>query len=165
MLSGIVSIQIKLLSRTEPADRIVLWTTLLWVPMSLGPAMTVWEWPQGWTWAWVVPGAQSGVSLSRKAWASCGVVVQTSAACMRMLSTISVLFGGRIAEEVFMNQMTTGASNDFERATHIARDMVMRYGMVKSLGQVAYEEERAPYLGIPVPSARPTPSARRRRKR
>jgi cell division protease FtsH len=35
----------------------------------------------------------------------------------RMLSTISVLFGGRIAEEVFMNQMTTGASNDFERAT------------------------------------------------
>jgi cell division protease FtsH len=35
----------------------------------------------------------------------------------RMLSTISVLFGGRIAEEVFMHQMTTGASNDFERAT------------------------------------------------
>ena len=33
------------------------------------------------------------------------------------VSTISVLFGGRIAEEVFMNQMTTGASNDFERAT------------------------------------------------
>jgi cell division protease FtsH len=38
----------------------------------------------------------------------------------RMLSTISVLFGGRIAEEVFMHQMTTGASNDFERATQIA---------------------------------------------
>ena len=36
----------------------------------------------------------------------------------RMLSTIAVLFGGRIAEEVFMHQMTTGASNDFERATH-----------------------------------------------
>ncbi|MGL4807542.1 MAG: AAA family ATPase, partial [Giesbergeria sp.] len=41
----------------------------------------------------------------------------------RMLNMISVLFGGRIAEEVFMHQMTTGASNDFERATHIARDM------------------------------------------
>ena len=46
-----------------------------------------------------------------------------------MLNTISVLFGGRIAEEVFMDQMTTGASNDFERATAIARDMVTRYGM------------------------------------
>jgi cell division protease FtsH len=46
-----------------------------------------------------------------------------------MLNVIAVLFGGRIAEELFMNQMTTGASNDFERATHIARDMVTRYGM------------------------------------
>jgi cell division protease FtsH len=46
-----------------------------------------------------------------------------------MLNQISMLFGGRIAEEVFMHQMTTGASNDFERATQIARDMVMRYGM------------------------------------
>src|SRR6185437_1512423 len=46
----------------------------------------------------------------------------------RMLNTIAVLFGGRIAEEVFMNQMTTGASNDFERATQLARDMVMVYG-------------------------------------
>ena len=39
-----------------------------------------------------------------------------------MLSQIAMLFGGRIAEEVFMNEMTTGASNDFERATHLARD-------------------------------------------
>ena len=54
MLSGIVSIQIKQLSRTEPADRIVLWTTLLWVPMSLLPALFVWEWPQGITWLWVI---------------------------------------------------------------------------------------------------------------
>ncbi len=54
VLSGIVSIQIKQLSRLEPADRIVLYTTLLWVPMSLVPALTVWEWPQGITWLWVV---------------------------------------------------------------------------------------------------------------
>ncbi|MFD0738599.1 DMT family transporter [Lysobacter koreensis] len=53
VLSGIVSIQIKQLSATEPADRIVLWTTLLWVPMSLVPALFVWEWPQGITWLWV----------------------------------------------------------------------------------------------------------------
>ena len=66
----------------------------------------------------------------------------------RMLSTISVLFGGRIAEEVFMNQMTTGASNDFERATQIARDMVMRYGMTDELGPMVYSEnEGEVFLG------------------
>ncbi|MEZ0469866.1 DMT family transporter [Luteimonas salinilitoris] len=54
MLSGLVAIQIKELSRTEPADRIVIWTTLFWVPMSLLPALAVWEWPQGATWIWVV---------------------------------------------------------------------------------------------------------------
>lgn len=54
VLSGIVSIQIKQLSRTEPADRIVLFTTLLWVPMSLLPALAVWEWPHGIVWLWVI---------------------------------------------------------------------------------------------------------------
>jgi drug/metabolite transporter (DMT)-like permease len=53
VLSGIVSIQIKQLSRVEPADRIVLFTTAIWVPMSLVPALLVWEWPQGITWLWV----------------------------------------------------------------------------------------------------------------
>ncbi len=66
----------------------------------------------------------------------------------RMLNTISVLFGGRIAEELFMNQMTTGASNDFERATAIARDMVTRYGMSDSLGPMVYaENEGEVFLG------------------
>ncbi len=65
-----------------------------------------------------------------------------------MLSQISMLFGGRIAEEVFMNQMTTGASNDFERATGLARDMVMRYGMSESLGPVVYaDNEGEVFLG------------------
>ncbi len=54
VLSGIVSIQIKLLSKVEPADRIVLITTLLWVPMSLLPALMVWEWPRGIVWLWVI---------------------------------------------------------------------------------------------------------------
>ena len=67
---------------------------------------------------------------------------------LRMLSTISVLFGGRIAEEVFMQQMTTGASNDFERATQIARDMVTRYGMSDELGPMVYaENEGEVFLG------------------
>ena len=65
-----------------------------------------------------------------------------------MLHQISMLFGGRIAEEVFMNQMTTGASNDFERATQIARDMVMRYGMTDALGPMVYaENEGEVFLG------------------
>ncbi len=66
----------------------------------------------------------------------------------RLLNMIAVLFGGRIAEEVFMNQMTTGASNDFERATAIARDIVTRYGMTDELGPMVYaENEGEVFLG------------------
>jgi cell division protease FtsH len=65
-----------------------------------------------------------------------------------MLNVIAVLFGGRIAEELFMNQMTTGASNDFERATEIARNMVTRYGMSDELGPMVYgENEGEIFLG------------------
>ncbi len=56
----------------------------------------------------------------------------------KMLEEISILFGGRIAEEIFMHQMSTGASNDFERATKLARDMVTRYGMSNALGTMVY---------------------------
>jgi drug/metabolite transporter (DMT)-like permease len=62
VLSGIVSILIKQLSHTEPADRIVLFTTMLWVPMSLLPALTVWEWPQGIVWLWVIAAGVLGTS-------------------------------------------------------------------------------------------------------
>ncbi|TWO79804.1 ATP-dependent zinc metalloprotease FtsH [Denitratisoma oestradiolicum] len=66
----------------------------------------------------------------------------------RLLSTITVLFGGRIAEEIFMNQMTTGASNDFQRATDLARRMVTQWGMSDSLGPMVYgEEEGEIFLG------------------
>jgi cell division protease FtsH len=65
-----------------------------------------------------------------------------------LLNRIAVLFGGRIAEELFMNQMTTGASNDFERATQMARDMVTRYGMSDVLGPMVYaENEGEVFLG------------------
>ena len=65
-----------------------------------------------------------------------------------LLTRIAILFGGRIAEEVFMNQMTTGASNDFERASQLARDMVMRYGMSDKLGVMVYaENEGEVFLG------------------
>ena len=58
----------------------------------------------------------------------------------RLLSMIAVLFGGRIAEELFMHQMTTGAANDFERATEIARRMVTQWGMSDELGPMVYGE-------------------------
>ncbi len=65
-----------------------------------------------------------------------------------LLSTIAVLMGGRIAEEVFMNQMTTGASNDFERATEIAKNMVMRWGMSDVMGPCVYgENQQEVFLG------------------
>ncbi|MCM8613936.1 MAG: ATP-dependent zinc metalloprotease FtsH [Candidatus Accumulibacter sp.] len=65
-----------------------------------------------------------------------------------LMSRIAVLFGGRIAEELFMDQMTTGASNDFERATQMARDMVTRYGMSDALGPMVYgENEGEVFLG------------------
>jgi len=59
----------------------------------------------------------------------------------RILDTIAVLFGGRIAEEVFMKQMTTGASNDFDRATKMARRMVTQWGMSEALGTMVYSED------------------------
>jgi cell division protease FtsH len=67
---------------------------------------------------------------------------------VRLLCTVAVLFGGRIAEELFMNQMTTGASNDFQRATDLARRMVTQWGMSDVLGTMVYgEEEGEVFLG------------------
>jgi cell division protease FtsH len=64
-----------------------------------------------------------------------------------LLNNIAVLFGGRIAEELFMHQMTTGASNDFKRATEMARRMVTEWGM-SSLGPMVYgENEGEVFLG------------------
>ncbi|HEY6986339.1 MAG TPA: DMT family transporter [Rhodanobacteraceae bacterium] len=53
-LSGMTTVSIKFLSRSEPPDRIVLLTTLLWVPLSLPGAITVWRWPDAATWPWLV---------------------------------------------------------------------------------------------------------------
>ena len=64
-----------------------------------------------------------------------------------ILNQIAILFGGRIAEEVFMHHATTGASNDFERATSLARDMVTRYGMSETFDMVALETVTNQYLG------------------
>ena len=66
----------------------------------------------------------------------------------QMLSTISILFGGRIAEDLFVHRISTGASSDFERATNLARDMVTRYGMSAKMGPMVYgESEGEVFLG------------------
>ena len=64
-----------------------------------------------------------------------------------LLETISGLLGGRVSEELIFNEITTGAHNDFEKATKIARSMVTEYGM-SSLGPVQYEhQESSVFLG------------------
>ena len=67
----------------------------------------------------------------------------------QLLQSISVLFGGRIAEEMFMGQMTTGASNDFERATEMARRMVTQWGMSRRARPDGVRRERG--RGVPRP--------------
>jgi cell division protease FtsH len=66
----------------------------------------------------------------------------------QMLNSISIMFGGRIAEDLFVHDISTGASNDYERATRMARDMVTRYGMSELLGPMVYaENEGEVFLG------------------
>ncbi len=66
----------------------------------------------------------------------------------RMEESIVVLLGGRVAEQLVLDDITTGASNDIERATGVARDMVMRYGFSEKLGPILYgNEEHEVFLG------------------
>ena len=61
-----------------------------------------------------------------------------------LLDRLAVLLGGRVAEEVVFGEISTGAQNDLQRATDIARSMVTEYGMSERLGLVAYERDRRP---------------------
>jgi cell division protease FtsH len=64
-----------------------------------------------------------------------------------MLDEIIVLLGGRAAEEMWLDDISTGASNDIERATAIARQMVKKYGMSSSVGIVSYDEGGEVFIG------------------
>lgn len=61
-----------------------------------------------------------------------------------LLDKLAVLLGGRVAEETVFNEVSTGAQNDLERATDIARSMVKEYGMSEKLGPIAFERDRRP---------------------
>ncbi|MGO9119252.1 MAG: hypothetical protein ACLQPD_16800 [Desulfomonilaceae bacterium] len=68
-----------------------------------------------------------------------------------LLEKVDVLLGGRGAELVIFHDVTTGAQNDLQRATDIARSMVTVYGMADNLGAVTYQRQPAPYLQPQVP--------------
>ncbi|MDH5262001.1 MAG: ATP-dependent zinc metalloprotease FtsH [Gammaproteobacteria bacterium] len=63
-----------------------------------------------------------------------------------LLNKMAALMGGRAAEVLVFEVLSTGAADDLSQATNIARTMVTRYGMHKTLGQVTYDEERHPFL-------------------
>ena len=65
-----------------------------------------------------------------------------------LLHMIAILFGGRVAEKMVFNEITTGAGNDIERATELARKMVCEWGMSEDLGPLAYgKKEEQIFLG------------------
>jgi cell division protease FtsH len=66
-----------------------------------------------------------------------------------LMNRMTVLLGGRAAETLIFDEVSTGAADDLSKATEIARSMVVRFGMDEALGQVAYEPEAAPLLGGP----------------
>lgn len=64
-----------------------------------------------------------------------------------MLNRIIVMLGGRVAEAVVLDDISTGASNDIERATALARDMVLKYGMSEKIGPVSYDDGGEVFIG------------------
>ena len=64
-----------------------------------------------------------------------------------LLDRMAVLLGGRVAEELIFNEISTGAANDLERVGELARSMVRQYGMSEALGWVSYEKQRQTFLG------------------
>ena len=65
---------------------------------------------------------------------------------------MQVLLGGRAAEHIVFGEVSTGASDDLQKVTSIARSIVMRYGMDEHLGNVVYDQERQSFLGGAVPA-------------
>jgi cell division protease FtsH len=62
---------------------------------------------------------------------------------------MAVLLGGRAAERIVFEEISTGAADDLQKVTNIARSMVTRFGMVDKVGQITYESEQSPFLALP----------------
>ena len=72
-----------------------------------------------------------------------------------LVNRMAVLMGGRAAEELIFSEISTGAADDLDRATDIARQMVTRFGMADTLGQRVYESQRQAFLGDGMIGTRP----------
>jgi cell division protease FtsH len=72
-----------------------------------------------------------------------------------LVNRMAMLMGGRAAEEIVFNEISTGASDDLYKATEIAREMVTRFGMSEALGQRVYEPQRQAFLGEALAGTRP----------
>jgi len=65
----------------------------------------------------------------------------------RILAQVAVLFGGRVAEEIFCNDISSGAANDIKRTTHIVRSMVREWGMSDDIGPISYADSEEKLFG------------------
>lgn len=121
VLSSIVAIQIKQLSHTEPADRVVIYTTLLWVPMSLFPALSVWQWPHGIVWLWVIAAGVLGTG-GHMLWTRALKLGEVSALTpiTFMQLPVVVVFGWLLFDEVLDRWTLLGALIIFGANAYIA---------------------------------------------
>jgi len=121
VLSAVVAIQIKQLSRIDRADTIVLWTYLFWVPLSLLPALAVWQWPQGMAWVWVVATGALGTGgqlLWTRALKLGDVSALTPISFMQL--PIVAFFGWLLFEEAISRWTVIGAVIIFAANAYIA---------------------------------------------
>jgi drug/metabolite transporter (DMT)-like permease len=121
-MSASVAISIKFLSRTEKPDAIVLFTTLIWVPMSFAPALFVWEWPQGIVWLWIILSGLFGTA-GHMLWTR--ALKLADASLLTPISFIQVLIVGIYGYALFgekVDQWTVlGAAIIFASNVYIAR--------------------------------------------
>ncbi len=121
-MSASVAISIKFLSRTEKPDAIVLFTTLIWVPMSFVPALFVWQWPQGIVWLWIILSGLFGTA-GHMLWTR--ALKLADASLLTPISFIQVLIVGIYGYALFgekVDQWTVlGAAIIFASNVYIAR--------------------------------------------
>lgn len=121
-LSAMVTISIKFLSRSEPPDRIVVLTTLLWVPLTLPAALGVWQWPQPHIWPWLVLAGALGTG-GHYCWTR--ALKMADASLLAPLSYLQLLIVGSLAWWLFgetVDRYTViGASIIIGASLYIAR--------------------------------------------
>jgi drug/metabolite transporter (DMT)-like permease len=122
VMSATAAINIKFLSRTESADAIVLWTTMLWVPLSLLPALWVWQMPVGITWLWIVLSGFLGTT-AHMCWTR--ALQRADASLLTPISFLQVLVVGVFGWWLFGEKVThwtiAGAAIIFASNMYIAQ--------------------------------------------